>query len=100
MKILVFVFVMMGVASPVICGIAGFRAGLRAGKRRQINSTLASIGVPADLINRYQDAMRILNTMINGVDLDGPFAGNILTEGTRQEIADLVDQYRKEIGVR
>lgn len=100
MKILVFVLVMIGVLSPIICGVAGFRAGLRVGERRQVNSTLASIGVPANLISRYQDVMRILNAMINGVDLDGSFAGNILTERTRQEISCLVDQYRKEVGVR
>jgi hypothetical protein len=78
---------------------AGAWTGYRSGLRRNQALSLRALGLSTTTINRYQDAMRLLNGMIEATTLDGPFTGNILTGATETEARRIVDGYRQEMGI-
>jgi len=77
----------------------GATIGYRAGLRRNQALSLRTLGLSTTTVNRYRDAMRLLNGMVEATILDGPFAGNILTSITETEARRLVTGYRNEMGI-
>lgn len=95
MKVLVIFVGVVYLLAPIIAFMAGYKRGCRT----SIKASLGSLGFTERSASRYQDAMRLLNAMVRGSDLDGPFAGNLLTTTTEREAARLVNEYRQEIGI-
>jgi len=95
MKVLAMVLGIAYLIAPVVTYLAGYRSGCR----KSIRTSLSALGFTNKSADRYQTAMRLLNAMVRGSDLDGPFVGNILTTATEREATRLVNEYRQEIGI-
>jgi cytochrome b subunit of formate dehydrogenase len=79
--------------------VTGIAIGYRSGLRRNQALSLRALGLSTTTINRYRDAMRLLHGMVEATTLDGPYAGNILTNNTESEARRIIDGYRQEMGI-
>lgn len=95
MRVVILVFV---VVLPLLL-VVGIAIGYRAGRRRDQSLSLSAVGLSTTTIDRYLDAIRLLNAMVEATTLDGPYGGNILTAATATEARRIVDEYRKEMGI-
>jgi hypothetical protein len=86
-------------AAYLLTPILTYFVGYRSGASRRARETLSSVGLTASTADRYRDAMRLLNSLISGMDLDGPYLGSTLTEPARREASRLVSAHRKELGL-
>lgn len=76
-----------------------YLAGHRIGFAKKVRVELAPLGISKRTFQRHEDAITLLSRIIRATELDGEFAGNILTEKTQKEMEKIVDDYRAEKGI-
>lgn len=81
------------VVTGVAAGLIGYGVGVSVDTRR----ALRQLGFTKGSAKLYRRAFALLNRMSRVIELDGDFAGDILSPATRKQVDDLLDDYRKEL---
>lgn len=74
-----------------------FFLGLAAATRANLSQVMREAGLNKDTAKLYGRAAKILNRLAQVTDLDGAFAGDVLSEETRKQVTEWVADYRNQI---
>ncbi|MCX5066611.1 hypothetical protein OOJ91_12055 [Micromonospora lupini] len=86
------------VAAVVLLSVmAGAAVGFTVGASTNATQSLRALGFTKNSAKLYARAIKILNRMSRVIELDGDFAGDVLSPETKKQVDDLLDDYRKEI---
>lgn len=84
------------VVGAVLLGGAFF-LGLAAAMKANVAEALQKAGINKDTAKLYGRAVRILNRLAQITDLDGAYAGDVLSDETKKQVTEWVADYRKHI---
>lgn len=85
------------VALLLLALIVGLFFGFTAGVNVTTTNRLRELGFTKNSAKLYARAIKILNRMSRVIELDGDFAGDVLSPDTKKQVDDLLTDYRKEI---
>lgn len=91
------VFIIVGVllcGSYALVGAFAFGAGVRTAARNK----LLEAGIKPSLAPLYARGAKLLNRLAQLTDLDGMYAGDVLSAETKRLVTAWVADYKKEIG--
>lgn len=92
----VVMFIVVGVllcGSYGLVGLFAFDAGVRVAAKR----ALRNAGITREHFKLYKRSVKLLNRLAAVTDLDGMYAGDVLSPATKQLVTAWVDDYKREI---
>ncbi len=79
-------------------GLGGaFWMGVALATTVKVREALREVGLSKETAKLYGRAAKILNRLAQVTDLDGAFAGDVLSEETRKQVTEWVTDYRKQV---
>jgi hypothetical protein len=84
-------------AGFLLVGGVGFGIGYTAGVARATVARLRALGFTRNSADLYRRCLKLLRRLSGLTDLDGVFAEDSLTDQTREEIAGILADHRKEL---
>lgn len=87
------------VTVAILIVLFSYTIGYRYGVKRQKYINLRKSGLNKHTADHYAEVITFLNKLTIGVDLDGEYVGNILTDATYAAICRFIARYRKEMDI-
>jgi hypothetical protein len=82
-------------AWSLILGIVMFRFGARSAGKVEIVKILRQHGLSPDAAKLFGRAIKLLRRLDATTDLDGAFAGDVLSPETKKQVSEWLADYRK-----
>lgn len=87
---------LLAVLGAVLFG-GSFFLGLAAASRANLREVMREAGLNKDTGKLYGRAAKILNRLAQTHDLDGAYAGDVLSEETKKQVTEWMADYRKQV---
>ncbi len=91
----------MKVLLPMLLGAVGlggaFWLGWATARSADFTEALRRAGISKESAKLYVRAGKILNRLAQVTDLDGAYAGDVLSEETRRQVTEWVAAYREQV---
>jgi hypothetical protein len=77
--------------------VGAFGLGMTAAVHAELGKVMREAGLNKNTAKLYGRAVKILNRLAQITDLDGAYAGDVLSDETKKQVTDWVTDYRAQL---